>query len=61
MTIATTPSRRSILAGAAASPVLALPAVFVSAGGDRFASLTMRWREATKAAGVIIDGWASEE
>jgi hypothetical protein len=61
MTIATTPSRRSILAGAAAAPMLALPAALASAeGADRFASLTSRWREATKAL-AAADDWEADE
>jgi len=61
MTMTTTPSRRSILAGAAAAPVLALPAALTSAeGADRFASLTSRWREATRALRAG-DDWEADE
>jgi hypothetical protein len=63
MTMTTRPSRRAVLAGAAAAPVLALPAALTSAeGADRFASLTMRWREVIRAIEAGRDDvWWDEE
>ena len=59
----TTTSRRAVLAGAAAAPVLALPAALTSAeGADRFASLTMRWRDVIRAIDATSDDvWWDEE
>jgi hypothetical protein len=58
-----TTSRRAVLAGAAAAPVLALPAALTSAeSADRFASLTMRWREAIAAiAATGVLNWYDQE